>query len=211
MPFEYDLSNKITDINNNTGMYIRELNEYGVEINKYNVKFEELGQFFDVNAKNDIISGGIFQDFSSKYWMMSQKNKNRDNNNINKDDYINVPKYIYALLYVDEYETQIHELSENVIDINNDKYKIFYEQAKENNGELICMKYLLYYQSNVIISETKYRICHTYKDDILILTRIVRATNDYEFTNVNDNEYKYELVSNPLELDVLYDEGVLNV
>lgn len=239
MPFEWDLSNLIEIKSNekklDNAFYIRKLDRWGnlikilysticgksntiingniVGDNTPVVIYDGLKYLLECENKyNDIIGSGIFEDFSSKYWMKSFYNKQRDENNINPNDYTNVKKYVYILSFYDGIDTCPHMLSENPIDLNDDKlnsdeFKKFKQEVKDAGGKLIVSQYLIHYQTDKNIDSTKYRLCYMMNSDNLVATRLIRAVDDYEFKN--NGEYQYEM-SGPIQPDILYEEGLMN-
>lgn len=186
--------------------------EFGMNIKKYEFKLDD--EFKDFSQKiydsGHIISCGIFGNFCNKSWMMATLNKNRDVNNINPDDYKNEPNFINALVYNDDGETQIHEISLNKIDIDNEKYSEFNNQAKNNGGKLLNIVLPIFYQNNEKLENTKFRLCNILYDEEMVGTMIIRSNSEPEKQKYFDNPiYKYEF-SNQIELDVLYEDGCLN-
>ena len=237
MPFEWDLSNVIQIKSNETNtlinntIYVRKLDIWGNQIDIYYATllgksntiingtrvedgksvlvYDGLDYLFSrENKLNEIVGSGIFEDFASKYWMMCEVNTKRDENNINPEDYKDVKKYVYILSFYDGIDTCQHMLSENVINLNDDKLKNFKQEAEEHGGRLIITKYLIHYQSDKDIKSTNYRLCYMMdSNDNLIITRVIRATDENEFKTYG--KYHYD-VSGPIQPDILYEDGLMN-
>lgn len=187
--------------------------EFGIIIKAYEICYTD-DTFEDFSRKiylsRHIITCGAFGNFSNKSFMMANYNKNRDDNNINSSDYKDEPDFINALVYDDKFEKQIHELSLNKIDVNDQKYTQLNTEVKNHGGKLLNLKLPVFYQNDKKLEDTQFRICNMFYDKEMIGTMIIRCDSEPEKQKYFDNPvYKYEF-SNPIELDMLYDEGCLN-
>ena len=152
----------------------------------------------------------IFGDFLS-YGLYSSRLKLENNETTNEttNETIN-ETYIYALTYTSPEETCIMAISDNKDEFNKTKYDEIKKTIKEQDGEYKIISSLLLYQRDVPIDETQYRVCYILDNEQLILTRFIRCKADHEIVlEKKHNKLNCE-VSNPLLLNNIYEEGVMN-